>query len=163
MAAGPVTGREPVEEAPDGPAAERADAVVVALVGPLGAGKTLFAKGLAEGLGLDPAEVSSPTFTLLNEYPAPGGVRFVHADLYRIEREDELEAAGFLDALGPGSIVVVEWADRQPDALPTDRLDVRIDPVGPGRPQERRIEVRARGPRSRAVLERWSAGDPTCR
>jgi tRNA threonylcarbamoyladenosine biosynthesis protein TsaE len=133
--------------------------LVVALAGPLGAGKTLFVKGMAEGLGLAGEAVASPTFTLINEYPlAPGRAavaRLVHADLYRLERPGELEAAGFLDALEPGVLVVVEWADRLPEALPADRLEIRIARADPARPEEREIEARGGGPVAGAALERW--------
>jgi tRNA threonylcarbamoyladenosine biosynthesis protein TsaE len=85
--------------------------VHILLYGELGAGKTLFTKGLAEGFGVqDVDEVSSPTFTLVNRYP--GRVRIYHVDLYRIE-------TGALDGLGldeilddPNAVVVIEWAER---------------------------------------------------
>lgn len=130
--------------------------LVVALVGPLGSGKTVFAKGLAEGLGIDPRRVASPTFVIASEYPLARGplARFVHADLYRLERPEELEAAGLLDWLDPHTLVAVEWADRFPEALPGDRLEVRFG----GGPQGRVLEVEARGPAAAAALERWRAG-----
>ena len=94
------------------------EGLLIALIGPLGAGKTVFAKGLAEGLGIDPAVVASPTFVIASEYPVPDGRRLAHIDLYRVESAAELEAAGFLDWLEPGVLVAVEWADRLPEALP---------------------------------------------
>lgn len=131
---------------------------VVSLSGPLGAGKTLFAKGLAEGLGIPPAGVSSPTFVIANEYTAAAELRLVHADWYRIESEAELTAAGLHDWLAPGVGLVVEWGDRFPDALPSDRLEVELR-LGEGE-EDRRICAVAEGPVSTLVLERWSAACP---
>lgn len=101
---------------------------MVELAGPLGAGKTTFVKGLAAGLGLAPDAVASPTFVIAHEHalPAGSGRRLVHVDGYRLADEDELEAAGWSDWLVPGTLVVVEWGDRFPDALPADRLRVAL-------------------------------------
>jgi len=132
--------------------------LVVALVGPLGAGKTAFAKGLGEGLGLDPDQVASPTFTIASEYPKAHGLRFAHVDFYRVESEAELEAAGFRDLLVPDVILAVEWADRFPAALPADRLEVRIAPPRGGHaPTHREIFALALGTAAAEVLARWSA------
>jgi len=130
---------------------------VVALVGALGAGKTVFAKGLAEGLGLPPDLLASPTFTIAHELAAPGGLRLVHADLFRIEGPAELEAAGWLDWLAPGTLLAVEWADRWPAELPADRLEVRLTGVTAGAQGERVLDARACGPGSAALLARWRA------
>lgn len=81
----------------------------VLLIGELGAGKTAFVRGLADGLGLDPDQVSSPTFTLVQEYRGP--VTLHHADLYRITAE-EAEDLGLQELAGPGSVVAIEWADK---------------------------------------------------
>jgi tRNA threonylcarbamoyladenosine biosynthesis protein TsaE len=83
---------------------------VVLLSGELGAGKTAFVRGLARGVGADPAEVSSPTFVLLTSYP--GRLTLHHADLYRLAGDgDEIELG--LDELpGPEGVLAVEWADR---------------------------------------------------
>ena len=122
----------------------------VSLSGPLGAGKTVWVKGAAEGLAIDSAQVSSPTFVLANRHE--GRMPLVHADLYRIESEGELLSAGFLDWLEPGALIVAEWGDRFPDALPQDRLDLRIErPAASGR----WLEVEASGPVARAALERF--------
>mgnify|MGYP001826598866 CR=1 FL=1 len=134
--------------------------LVIALIGPLGAGKTVFAQGLAEGLDLDQGLLSSPTFVIANELETSGGVRLVHADLYRVESEGELESAGWLDWLEDGSVVVVEWGDRCPKALPRDHLEVRLSGADAARPERRVLEVRAGGPISQAVLERWKEQSP---
>jgi tRNA threonylcarbamoyladenosine biosynthesis protein TsaE len=129
----------------------------LALVGPLGAGKTLFVQGLALGLGLDPARVTSPTFVIAQEYePVGPGPRLVHVDLYRLVSRDEIEAAGFADWLVPGNLVAIEWADRFPDALPEDRLELTLAPL-PGEPGSREIRALACGAESAAALRRWRA------
>jgi tRNA threonylcarbamoyladenosine biosynthesis protein TsaE len=128
--------------------------LVLALVGTLGAGKTLFVKGLAEGLGVNPEQVASPTFTIVNEYADARGTRLAHVDLYRIERRDELEDVGFVDLLEPDAVVAVEWADRFPDALPGERLELSL--VRPREaPEERVCQARVLGSESADVLERW--------
>ena len=137
------------------------EGLLVGLIGPLGAGKTVFAKGLAEGIGIDPEVVASPTFVIACEYRGPDGGRLAHVDLYRIQSAGELEGAGFLDLLEPGVLVAVEWADRFPEVLPSDRLEVcitRFDSADA--PDGRRLEAKARGPRARAVLERWRTSAP---
>jgi tRNA threonylcarbamoyladenosine biosynthesis protein TsaE len=92
---------------------------VVLLSGTLGAGKTAFVRGLAEGLGLDPADVSSPTFTIVHEYRG-GRLVLYHADLYRLERtatEDiGLEEMGVKDG-----VLAIEWPDRLTHSLPRPR------------------------------------------
>jgi tRNA threonylcarbamoyladenosine biosynthesis protein TsaE len=89
---------------------------VLLLAGDLGAGKTVLTQGVATGLGIDPREVVSPTFTLIREYEGAAGI-LVHIDLYRLEADDVSSLA--LDELlaGPG-IKVVEWAERLPFAVP---------------------------------------------
>jgi len=98
----------------------------VVLSGPLGAGKTLFAKGFAQGLGVAPEEVTSPTFAICSEYDLADGRRLAHLDGYRLESTAELEGAGFLDLLVAGTIVLIEWGERFRDALPADRLEIEI-------------------------------------
>ena len=93
---------------------------VVALVGPLGSGKTTFAQGLAAGLGVPPdRHVASPTFALVNEHPAR--VPFVHADFYRVQRPDELRELGLEEAYDRAA-TALEWADRFPQVVPADHL-----------------------------------------
>ncbi len=97
---------------------------VLALVGPLGAGKTTFVQGVARGLEV-PAErhVASPTFALVNEHP--GRVPLVHADLYRINDPRELDELGLADAFDRAA-VAIEWLDRFPEAAPGERLTIEI-------------------------------------
>ncbi len=129
---------------------------VVVLTGPLGAGKTVFAKGLASGLGVDPNSVHSPTFGICSEYDTPDGRRLAHVDGYRLKNEVELEDAGFLDWLDSGTLVVIEWGDRFPAALPLDRLEIALD-RSPQAPTRRRLNAVASGPAAAEVLEGWRA------
>ena len=110
---------------------------VVSLFGPLGAGKTAFVRGLAEGLGADPAVVASPTFALVHEYECrPGTPALVHLDLYRIaDRENELRELGLPDILA-GKIAAIEWPNSSSEAILRARYRVRLEP-GPN--ENRRI------------------------
>lgn len=83
---------------------------VVLLSGELGAGKTAFVRGLARGMGVDPAEVASPTFVLLTAYPGP--LTLHHADLYRLEGADADRELGLDELPGPRGVLAVEWAER---------------------------------------------------
>ncbi len=106
--------------------AERLSAGDVVLVsGPLGAGKTAFVRGLAEGLGAEADEVSSPTFTLVQTYD--GRIRLVHADLYRLKADDMRDLA--LDEVAAGAVLVVEWPDRWHGA-PVDAWRIAITDDG---------------------------------
>ncbi|HEX7070485.1 MAG TPA: tRNA (adenosine(37)-N6)-threonylcarbamoyltransferase complex ATPase subunit type 1 TsaE [Rhodothermales bacterium] len=99
---------------------------VVGLYGDLGAGKTQFVKGICEALGCSADEVHSPTFTIVNEYPA-GDVRVFHFDAYRIERPEEFFDLGYEDYFfGGDGISIVEWADRVEDLLPADAIRIRF-------------------------------------
>ncbi len=97
---------------------------VVLLTGPLGAGKTAFVRGLATGLGIDPGEVSSPTFTLIHEYRG-GRLTLYHADLYRLERAatDDL---GLEETGAADGVLAIEWPDRLTHEMP-GATSVRIE------------------------------------
>lgn len=151
--------------------------VVLALEGDLGAGKTLFVRGLARGLGLNPrVAVPSPTFTIAQSFHLPDGVELQHVDAYRLSGETELEAAGLEDICGSGRVTCVEWAGRVARALPEDRIEVELSPCvtdgprtaldgtgsldggtslgGPG--ESREVCLRALGPMSAALLAAWT-------
>jgi len=132
------------------------DGLLVVLSGPLGAGKTVFAKGLAAGLGIDPANVTSPTFAICSEYPLPDGRRLAHLDGYRLAGSAELEGVGFLDLLVPGTVILMEWGERFLDALPADRLELEISRPDQT-PTRRRLNAVASGPVAAGALERWEA------
>src|SRR5262245_240543 len=87
---------------------------VVLLHGDLGAGKTAFVRGLAEGLGVEPSEVSSPTFTLIQEYRG-GRLPLLHVDLYRLDNAKEIDDLG-LEELGRDAVTAIEWAEKLPRA-----------------------------------------------
>jgi tRNA threonylcarbamoyladenosine biosynthesis protein TsaE len=102
---------------------------VLLLHGDLGSGKTVLTRGVARALGIDPAEVQSPTFVLVREHEGPEG-RLLHADLYRLE-PSEAEAAGIEELLAGPGVKVVEWAERLAFA-PHGALRLSIDREGPG-------------------------------
>ena len=105
---------------------------VLALVGSLGAGKTEFTRGLARALGVsDDAPVCSPTYLLLNVYRG-GRLPCAHFDAYLMDSEDDLERAGFDDLRRDGHVVVIEWADRVPEALPPETLWIHLEPAEDG-------------------------------
>jgi tRNA threonylcarbamoyladenosine biosynthesis protein TsaE len=111
---------------------------VFLLSGDLGAGKTVFAKGIAAGLEIDPADVNSPTFTLINVHR--GRLRLVHLDLYRLpEDADTLMELGLNELLDePDVVVVIEWAERLGGRAPSGARRVEIL-QGPTDPDERSI------------------------
>jgi tRNA threonylcarbamoyladenosine biosynthesis protein TsaE len=102
-----------------------ASGTTLALIGPLGAGKTELAKGVADGLGVT-SVVNSPTFVLMNEHE--GRLRLFHVDAYRLDDAEEALAAGLFDERQADGVTVVEWADRLDGWLPLERLDVWIAP-----------------------------------
>ena len=116
---------------------------IVALFGGLGMGKTAFVRGIATGLGLDPEQVCSPTFSLVNEYRAPGSPTLYHFDMYRVEGEDALYCTGFYDYLGSGDILAIEWSENIIDALPQSAISVIIS-LGQGQ-SDRTIAICAKG------------------
>ncbi|MCC8022855.1 MAG: tRNA (adenosine(37)-N6)-threonylcarbamoyltransferase complex ATPase subunit type 1 TsaE [Clostridiales bacterium] len=113
---------------------------VIALYGGLGAGKTAFVTGLAQGMGID-APVSSPTFALVHEYSGGRG-KLCHFDMYRIDGWEDLESTGFFDYLDMGATLAVEWSENIHGALPEDCWEVEITPLADG---TRRIRIGKRG------------------
>lgn len=149
---------------------------VLGLDGPLGAGKTCLVQGLARGLGVPKSvAVSSPTFTLVNQYigqyvgqyvgqpPSPHAgppagplgpeagkpLTLHHVDLYRLESARELDELGLWEAAESGGVMAVEWLSRFPQALPADRLELRLEIASSG---GRSLSLRATGPRAEARL-----------
>lgn len=104
-----------------------AGGTVVAMYGDLGAGKTAFVRGMARGMGLS-CRVSSPTFTIVNEYEG-GRLPLFHFDMYRLESSDELFDIGWEDYLRRGGVCAVEWSEKVSDALTGAlRVDIRRGP-----------------------------------
>jgi len=123
---------------------------VLALWGELGAGKTVLAKGVAAGIGLDPGDVASPTFIILREHYG-GRMPLYHLDLYRLQTQD-LGTTGWEETLDAGGITVIEWPDRAGASLPADRLDIRLEHIAD---TKRGVVIEAMGPRSQRLLEEF--------
>lgn len=105
---------------------------VVALTGDLGAGKTLFCKGIGEALGILPERIASPTYTMITEHE--GRVRLVHADVYRLDSVREAEEIGLHEILaGSDAVCVVEWAEKVAEILPTNCIRVTLSISGEDR------------------------------
>lgn len=106
------------------------DRAAVLLIGDLGAGKTTLAKGIVKGLGAaDPDDVSSPTFTLIQEY-GEGARRVYHVDLYRLEEAREVEALGLDELFDRQAVVLIEWGERFPALMPPERVEIRLEYAG---------------------------------
>jgi tRNA threonylcarbamoyladenosine biosynthesis protein TsaE len=126
---------------------------VVALVGPLGAGKTHLTRAVAEGLGIaDSRAVSSPTFVLIQEYAARLPV--YHFDAYRLKGEDEFFDLGAHEYLQGDGVCLVEWADRVPGCLPAEHLRIELAVTGE---TTRRATLTGRGERHAALVRALSA------
>ncbi len=122
---------------------------LLALVGELGAGKTLFVGGLARGLGVDPATpVSSPTFTIMHRYA--GRLPLYHIDLYRLDTPAALYDVGLEEWLDGDGVAAVEWADHGWEILPRERLVVRFHQTGE---TTRAIDLQPDGDRYRRLIE----------
>ena len=113
----------------------------------------MVARGIAAGLGLDPAEVTSPTFVILHEHDG-GRLRLFHLDLYRLRGGEDLATTGWEECLEAGGLTVIEWPERAGAELPDDRLDVRLELIAE---TKRRVVLEATGPRSRARLQKVAA------
>lgn len=122
----------------------------VGLSGQLGAGKTLFSRGVADGAGVPLDDVSSPTYSIVQSYR--GRITLHHADLYRLTSENDLYATGYFDLLETDGACLVEWIDHVASAAPADALRVSLEVVAPAR---RRITAKTTGPVSEALLVRW--------
>jgi tRNA threonylcarbamoyladenosine biosynthesis protein TsaE len=101
---------------------------VVGLYGELGSGKTIFVKGIARAFGIHEREIMSTSFTIIAEYNTVP--KFNHIDLYRIERESELEELGLWDHIGGNTVSVIEWAEKVDHVLPDDTVRVRFKSFG---------------------------------
>ena len=108
-------------------AADLPGGTVVAMYGDLGAGKTAFVRGMARGMGLQ-CRVSSPTFTIVNEYL--GDRELIHFDMYRLSGAEELFEIGWEDYLNRGAVCAVEWSEKVQDALFGDEITVTIEKLG---------------------------------
>jgi tRNA threonylcarbamoyladenosine biosynthesis protein TsaE len=141
------------ERATDALGAALADALpegtTVALCGTLGAGKTRLAQAIAAALGIDRREVLSPTFVLIGEHH--GRRALYHIDAYRVASQSEFQALGADEYFDGDGLVLIEWADRVPDCLPRDRLEIHIEVTGP---TSRRFEIGGLGRLGGDLLER---------
>lgn len=122
---------------------------VIALTGELGSGKTCMVRGIAQGVGLSPEKVSSPTFTIIQEYDSHPSI--VHVDLYRLENPSEIEDIGLSSYFDTNHVVIIEWADRaEVTQLPNDRLILELSHAGR---YSRWMRVRGFGAKSQALLK----------
>ena len=108
---------------------------VIAMYGDLGAGKTAFVRGMARGMGLD-CRVSSPTFTIVNEYL--GERELIHFDMYRLSSADELFDIGWEDYISRGAVCAVEWSENVEDAFYGDEIKLTIEKLSDS---ERKITI----------------------
>lgn len=135
--------------------------MTIGLIGPLGAGKTQLVKGIAAGNAAgETPEVTSPTFTLVNEYP--GALALYHVDVYRLGDAPALSALGFEEWLRPDAVVVVEWADRVRYALPVETVWIELEPTDgdTGEPATvRRVSCRATGSVGKRFLDACKTDD----
>ena len=125
------------------------EGIVTALIGDLGSGKTAFVQGLAKGLQVA-AEyyITSPTFTLINEYP--GRLSLHHVDLYRIDRPEELDDIGLYDIMRGDGVTVIEWAERILSELPRERIQIHFEMTDD---QCRQLKISATGSSAVNILK----------
>lgn len=123
---------------------------VIALTGELGSGKTCLAQGIAKGLGVpQDLYVTSPTYTIVNEYP--GRLHLFHVDLYRIENIAELAEIGLDEIMERGDVTVIEWAEKMIEILPKERLSISLSIVDD---HTRELHIRASGQNAVDLIER---------
>ena len=123
---------------------------VIALDGDLGAGKTALSKSICEGLGIDPNDVNSPTFALMQVYRSEN-FQVAHFDTYRLADPDEFLALGAEDyLLSQNDVCLIEWANRIEELLPLDRLEIQIIQTNAN---SRLMKLRATGPESTRLLQ----------
>ncbi len=99
---------------------------IVCLEGELGSGKTTLIKGVAQGLGISPMQVHSPTFVLMNVYTGQAGLSLYHFDLYRIESVNDINAIGYEEFLYGDGVAMIEWAERLGDLTPQEYLRIEL-------------------------------------
>lgn len=109
---------------------------VLCISGDMGAGKTHLIKGIAEGFGIDPTKVNSPTFTLVNEYN--GHIKLFHFDLFRVKNEKELLEIGLEEYLYGDGVCLIEWPEKMETLIPENAVNVKISKLGS---QTRMIEI----------------------
>lgn len=121
---------------------------MILLSGDLGTGKTILTQGICAGVGVE-EDVTSPTFTLINEYE--GEFPVYHMDLYRLKHEEELHDLGFEDYLDDEGIIIIEWPDIVYNIIPQDFLYINIRRISP---EKREITIEAEGEKSLRLIER---------
>lgn len=126
------------------------DGDFICLDGDLGAGKTHFTKGLAQGMGIR-EDITSPTFTIVQEYD--GELDLYHFDVYRLFDEEELYAIGFEDYLKRKGVIIVEWSEKVRGVLPKDRLEIRIEYLED--PDKRKLVFESFGKRAEELVEKF--------
>lgn len=124
---------------------------ILALRGELGAGKTLLVRGIVRGLGIPPdVRVTSPTFTIINEYS--GRLYLYHLDLYRVSGPHELETLPWEESLFGRGVAAIEWPDKLGKSLPSERIEVSITISGD---EARRFRIRGLGKKNRVRMLQW--------
>jgi len=126
------------------------DGLIIGLTGELGSGKTTLVQGLARGLAVpDDQHITSPTYTIINEYP--GRIPLFHVDLYRLEGQDAFEDIGLYDILDSEGVVVIEWADKLQPVVQFDHFLISFKTLSE---QSRSVHFTAYGEKAVALLER---------